>query len=128
MLYSQILNDSVSRLFMLRSSFCPTSGQAGFSHFSYHHFYNHSICFLLAARAQFIKFLGILRGLAVEISGNKSTVTPDNPKRKLYDTRKTPHLYPMLTSPHLLTIPSREFAFFQYLTNCTRARVLLKKK
>ena len=69
--------------------------------------------FLLAAWAQFIKFLGILRGPAVEILGNKPTITPDNPKRKLYDTRKTPHLYPMLTSPYLLTIPSREFAFFQ---------------
>ena len=40
----------------------------------------------------------------VEVSGNRSTVTSDNQKKKLYNTRKTLHLHTILTSQNLVNL------------------------
>ena len=40
----------------------------------------------------------------VEVSGNRSTVTSDNQKKKLYNTRKTLHLHTILTSQNLINL------------------------
>lgn len=49
-------------------------------------------------------FPEILGGLVVEVSGNRSTVTSDNHKKKLYNTRKTLHLHTILTSQNLINL------------------------
>ena len=40
----------------------------------------------------------------VEVSGNRSTVTSDNQKKKLYNTRKTLHLHTIFTSQNLINL------------------------
>lgn len=49
------------------------------------------------------KILDVPGGLVDEVSRNASIVTP-NIKKKLYHTRKTLHLYKILTSQYLLNL------------------------